>query len=122
MEVGHDRTGLSGHTRVRRQLSYPFRRVAQFVIFLPHPALVLSAGRAGAGMNDVEPKFEDEGAIRARVAELRQEHADLAAALEALEAKPRPDQIQLARFKKRKLILRDQIVKLEDQLTPDIIA
>ena len=73
-------------------------------------------------MNDVEPKLEDEGAIRARVAELRQEHADLAAALDALEAKPRPDQIQLARFKKRKLALRDQIVKLEDQLTPDIIA
>ena len=72
--------------------------------------------------DDAEPKLEDEGAIRARIAELRQEHADLAAALEALEAKPRPDQIQLARFKKRKLALRDQIVKLEDQLMPDIIA
>ncbi len=122
MELGHALAGLSGHTRVRREVSCPFRGAAQFVIFLPDPALVLAAGRAGAGMNDVEPKLEDEGAIRARVAELRQEHADLAAALDALEAKPRPDQIQLARFKKRKLALRDQIVKLEDQLTPDIIA
>ena len=40
----------------------------------------------------------------------------------ALEALPRPDQLQIARLKKKKLALRDQIVLLEDQLTPDIIA
>jgi hypothetical protein len=33
-----------------------------------------------------------------------------------------PNQLQIARFKKQKLILRDQITKLENQLTPDIIA
>ena len=64
----------------------------------------------------------DEEALRARIAELKQEHQDLDAAVAALESGVRPDQIQIARLKKKKLALRDQIVLLEDQLTPDIIA
>jgi hypothetical protein len=60
--------------------------------------------------------------IRARLVELRQQHQDLDAAVAALEAQPLPNQLQIARFKKQKLILRDQITKLENQLTPDIIA
>jgi hypothetical protein len=32
------------------------------------------------------------------------------------------DQLQVQRLKKRKLSLKDQIIRLEDQLTPDIIA
>jgi hypothetical protein len=71
-------------------------------------------------MND-EPKVDME-ALRARIAELRLEHQDLDAAVVALEASVRPDQIRIARLKKKKLALRDQIVLLEDQLTPDIIA
>lgn len=63
----------------------------------------------------------DEG-LRARIAELRQEHQDLDAAVEALAATPRPDQLQIARLKKKKLVLRDEVSRLEDQLTPDIIA
>jgi hypothetical protein len=73
-------------------------------------------------MNDDELMTEDEAAIRARLADLRQQHADLDAAITALEANPAADQIQLARLKKRKLALRDLIVKLEDMLMPDIIA
>lgn len=68
-----------------------------------------------------EPPANDEG-LRARVAELRQEHQDLDAAVEALLALPQPDQLQIARLKKKKLILRDEISRLEDQITPDIIA
>jgi hypothetical protein len=60
--------------------------------------------------------------IRARLVDLRQQHQDLDAAVAALEAQPLPNQLQIARFKKQKLILRDQITKLENQLTPDIIA
>jgi hypothetical protein len=60
--------------------------------------------------------------IRARLLELRQQHQDLDAAVAALDAQPLPDQLQVARFKKQKLILRDQISKLENRLTPDIIA
>jgi hypothetical protein len=63
----------------------------------------------------------DEG-LRARIAELRQDHQDMGDAISALSARPQPDQLQIARLKKRKLALRDEITRLEDQLTPDIIA
>lgn len=74
-------------------------------------------------MNDDDPGGDaDEPGLRARLADLRLEHQDLDAAVEALEAQPNPDQIRIARFKKKKLILRDEIVRIEDLLTPDIIA
>lgn len=53
---------------------------------------------------------------------LRVEHRDLDAAIAALMANQAADQLQLARLKKRKLRLRDEIAALEDQLVPDIIA
>ena len=59
---------------------------------------------------------------RARLALLRQEHADLDAAVSALQAESAPDMLRIARMKKRKLQLRDQIAQMDDRLTPDIIA
>lgn len=53
---------------------------------------------------------------------LRIEHRDLDAAIIALGAAQVPDQLQIARMKKRKLKLRDEIAWCEDQLVPDIIA
>ena len=53
---------------------------------------------------------------------LREEHRDLDEAIEALKLSVAVDQLQLQRLKKRKLILRDRIGYLEDQITPDIIA
>ena len=58
----------------------------------------------------------------ARLVWLRTEHRDLDAAIEALRSVPSPDQLQLARLKKRKLRLKDEIAQLEDQMIPDIIA
>jgi hypothetical protein len=63
---------------------------------------------------------EDE--MRRRLAGLRIEHRDLDAAISALSATDSQDQLQIARLKKRKLRLRDQIAVIEDYLTPDIIA
>ena len=60
--------------------------------------------------------------LRSRLAELKVEHQDLDASVDALLAKPQPDQIQIARLKKKKLLLKDMISRLEDTLTPDIIA
>ena len=57
-----------------------------------------------------------------RLAFLRIEHRDLDAAITALSELAVPDQIQLARLKKRKLRLRDEIAMLEDMMIPDIIA
>ncbi len=64
----------------------------------------------------------DEVQIRGRMDALRQEHRDLDAAIAALADQNVPDQLQLARLKKRKLRLRDEIAMLEDYLLPDIIA
>lgn len=57
-----------------------------------------------------------------RIEMLKQEHRDLDAAIMALATSGSTDQLQLARLKKRKLALRDEIAMLEDSLIPDIIA
>lgn len=64
----------------------------------------------------------EEDEIRARIEIARRDHRDLDAAIEALRIIPMVDMIQLQRFKKRKLKLRDEIAMLGDMLIPDIIA
>lgn len=64
----------------------------------------------------------NEQELRKKLALLRTEHRDLDAAIEALRDTGSTDQLQIARLKKRKLMLRDQIAILEDMLLPDIIA
>lgn len=66
--------------------------------------------------NDDLPQLETE------LTRLRVEHGDLNDAIAALEKVGGVDQLQIQRFKRRKLMLKDQISKLEDRLTPDIIA
>jgi hypothetical protein len=65
---------------------------------------------------------EEESELRSQLARLRQEHRDLDAAIEAMQSSPASDILQVQRLKKRKLVLRDRITHIEDQLTPDIIA
>ncbi|PEQ12777.1 DUF465 domain-containing protein [Novosphingobium sp. PC22D] len=60
--------------------------------------------------------------MRKRLEILRIEHRDLDAAIAALNAAGANDQLQIARLKKRKLRLKDQIMMIEDHLIPDIIA
>lgn len=57
-----------------------------------------------------------------RLAALREAHRDLDVAIDVLCGTSVPDQLQLARLKKRKLRLKDEIAVLEDALIPDIIA
>ncbi|MEZ0241872.1 MAG: YdcH family protein [Sphingomonas sp.] len=64
----------------------------------------------------------DESEILGRLAILRSEHRDMDAAIDALIFAGPGDQLQIARLKKRKLRLKDEISLLEDQLIPDIIA
>jgi hypothetical protein len=65
---------------------------------------------------------EENPELRTKLAELTQEHRDLDAAIAALIAAGADDQIQLTRLKKRKLQLKDQIARVEDEMLPDIIA
>ena len=61
-------------------------------------------------------------ALKARLVELKEEHSELDSAIDALQEKKSGDALPLARLKKRKLVLKDQIQWIEDRLTPDIIA
>jgi hypothetical protein len=72
--------------------------------------------------DDSSEAMLDTEAIRARLEELRIEHRDLDEVIDRLIEKPPFDQLQLQRLKKRKLGLKDQILRLESQLIPDIIA
>ena len=63
---------------------------------------------------------EDE--MRKKLATLRIEHRDLDAAIAALTDADGLNQLRVARLKKRKLVLRDQIAMIEDYLTAEIIA
>jgi len=65
---------------------------------------------------------DNEQSLREQLARLQQEHRDLDAAIEALVVSPGSDLIQVQRLKKRKLVLRDKMRRIEDILTPDIIA
>lgn len=61
-------------------------------------------------------------AILQRIHELDLEHRDLDRAIEALVLAQAVDELQLRRLKKRKLLLKDQIIQLQRQLVPDIPA
>lgn len=60
--------------------------------------------------------------LKERLAQLKAEHRDLDDAILALSQRGVPDMIQLQRLKKRKLVLRDEITRVESVLLPDIIA
>ena len=69
----------------------------------------------------LEGGMNDDG-YQQQLEQLKIEHRDLDDAITALTMQPVIDQLQIARLKKRKLILKDRIMRLEDQLVPDIIA
>ena len=73
----------------------------------------------GEGSDTQHPGVQDPAS---RLAALRIEHRDLDNAIDALRGMASPDQLQIARLKKRKLRLRDEIAVLEDLRVPDIIA
>jgi len=70
----------------------------------------------------MEQNSVTEAEMRKKLAMLKTEHRDLDAAIDALRESGSTDQLQIARLKKRKLALRDQIEMIEDALVPDIIA
>lgn len=93
----------------------------------PGPAILRDKprkkGRVGVRVRRLTQMMADEEQeLRALLERLKQEHRDLDVAIAALQGMPGNDQLQLARFKKRKLLLKDRIGYVEDQICPDIIA
>ena len=60
--------------------------------------------------------------LRLELEVVRSKHRDLDNAITELGEIPSSDRLTLQRLKKRKLLLKDKIFYLEDQITPDIIA
>jgi len=77
---------------------------------------------AAAQPSAVAMTKDEERELREQLSRLQQEHRDLDVAISALQHSPGSDLLQVQRLKKRKLVLRDRISYIEDQLTPDIIA
>jgi uncharacterized protein (TIGR02444 family) len=71
-------------------------------------------------MDDDDAEWERD--LRARLAAVTQDHADLDAAIQALTMSPLPDMLVIGRLKRKKLALKDEIARIQDDLTPDIIA
>ena len=80
---------------------------------------VVSSGHAAGGSNASDSLDKT---TSNKLAVLRQEHRELDEAIQALILDGALDQLQLTRLKKRKLMLRDLISRIEDDNLPDIIA
>ncbi|MEO1306528.1 MAG: DUF465 domain-containing protein [Pseudomonadota bacterium] len=71
---------------------------------------------------NVPPEMTPEEVLRVKLDVLRREHRDLDAEITALADEPVTDPFKVQRLKKQKLMLKDKIAQIEDELTPDIIA
>jgi hypothetical protein len=104
----------------RRILQVKPRRIVRVYGFDRKPQATPDSARSdlceGVGLTVTEEE------MRKRLAALSIEHRDLDAAIDALTSAGVRDQLQIARLKKRKLLLKDQIAMIEDYLIPDIIA
>lgn len=72
-------------------------------------------------MGDGDGPMDSISVLRDKLEQLRQEHRDLDDTIRSLQLTG-ADQLQIARLKKRKLGLKDQIAHIESKLIPDIIA
>ena len=66
--------------------------------------------------------MQTEEVLRVELEFFRQEHRDFDQAIVALSNTATADRLMIQRLKKKKLQLKDKITRLEDRLTPDIIA
>ena len=64
----------------------------------------------------------DRVALMQRLAELKQEHRDLDSAIARLVEDPAHDELLVSRLKRRKLLLKDNVARLEREIDPDVLA
>ncbi len=65
---------------------------------------------------------EDTEELRRKIEAFKTEHRDLDDVIDRMVEDGMVDQLRLQRLKKRKLFLKDEIIRLENMLIPDIIA
>jgi hypothetical protein len=90
-----------------------------------NPGLTVVGGLHAEGLEalpeGVDPGSVDRSTLQ-ELATLKRRHRELDEEIQALVESVAIDQLLLKRLKKRKLMLKDQITKIEDSLLPDIIA
>ena len=79
-------------------------------------------GKTGSQANDAEAEDRLKIALMQKLEKLLSEHRDLDDVLERLSSDTYFDQLQRQRLKKRKLSLKDEIIRLRGLILPDIIA
>ena len=82
---------------------------------------IRTAGYAAGADGELCMPDQDQAELRLSVARLRQEHEDYDVAINAM-IQTGCDALRVQRMKKKKLIIKDKIMKIEDQIIPDIIA
>jgi hypothetical protein len=108
----------------------PLHKACHLPRFLSAPpkktAIVARRAKTDSGIEprqmNAPSELNFEEMLRIRLEVLRREHRDLDDAIHALAGGGRADALTLQRLKRQKLALKDQIVRIEDQLIPDIIA
>jgi len=109
--------GCATHAHGSGELFHDLPGAGEIFCADPAPA----AGRARA-LSNQQLTAEERAQIEARILALETEHRDLDDVIDRLALYPVQDQLQLRRLKKKKLLLKDLIARLRDQLIPDIIA
>jgi hypothetical protein len=94
------------------------RQFAKVPATFPHELDFRATRLSHDGMTMSE---QDKAELRLSLARLRQDHADFDVAIDAM-MKTGCDPLQIQRMKKKKLTIKDQLTRLEDQVIPDIIA
>ncbi|WP_371132608.1 TIGR02444 family protein [Phenylobacterium sp.] len=137
LELLTEAAGAEGHTLTALRAAAlawgavpPEPELARLAAALDGALLSIESSRAPVERAHRRPELvedeaeldEAERAARARLVLLMQEHADLDAAAQSLSAIPLPDLLVIGRLKRKKLALKDEIARIQDQLTPDIIA
>ena len=73
-------------------------------------------------MSTFQATEEERAQLRLRIAQLEIEHRDLDHVIDRLAGDLAQDELRMRRLKKRKLLLKDQILRLRARLIPDIVA
>lgn len=86
------------------------------------PFAVVDGDNVQESLTANEPDADNDEAMLIKIAHLEQEHRDLDQAILSMEERMPYERLTLKRMKKRKLALKDEIVRLKDLVMPDIIA
>ena len=98
------------------------RRAASYHLVMPADGRMRAGRDSRSQGSHVSPNPNDVDSIKLRIAELQLEHRGLNQMIERMAQEPDTDQLLMRRLKKRKLQIKDSIVLLQMQLTPDVPA